>query len=193
LLEFSKKKAALRLHQDMTRLNIPLLREGMKRDFHSLGSSTATSMDRHGIAPALASKTMRHKSWAQTEAYIKREAAEVRAVMQGLEDEIKHTDDTEGIPMDHVATSSAQTYTGGGVGVPHPPPSASPRSKLARFPRKKASAPKAPDLTWAAFKDFTTQIRHMLSKGESETLKAFFALSPSQRSALVRSSKVKSA
>jgi hypothetical protein len=94
LFDFSKKHAARCLHRDMQQLGIPVEMSGRRRDFHSLGASTATSMDRRGVAPALASKTMRHKSWAQTENYIKLETEQVRVVTQGLEDEIEHTDNT---------------------------------------------------------------------------------------------------
>lgn len=187
LLEFSKRKAALRLHQHMERLGIPLEREGKRRDFHSLGASTATSMDRHGVGPALASKAMRHKSYSQTEAYVKREAAEVRAVMQGLEDEIGHTDDTF---LDEEKDMSLQTESGqslardiatGGRAVPHPPLRASRSRKIAPFPRKKREARPEPETTWPEFQKLAAHLRHMVSSGEAETLKAFFALTATER------------
>lgn len=184
LLDFSKKHAARNLHRDMGYLGIPLLRDGKRRDFHSLGASTATSMDRQGIAPALQSKTMRHKSFSQTEAYVKREAAEVRAVMQGLEDEIKHISDTfeneeTAMPKESQGLT-AQLARSPSPSAPLPAP-----GKIRRFPRKTVAPSKTPDLTWHQFQDFATQIRALIQAGEADTLKRLFALSPSDLRALL--------
>lgn len=185
LIPFSKKKAARNLDRDMQRLGIQKLLSGRRRDFHSLGASTATSMSRQKIAPALAQKTMRHKSWAQTEAYIKLETDEVRAVSQGLEDEIEHTGDTqEEIMTRTVGTAMAYADKGS-----NPSPSA-PSSRTLKFPQKSRSARKEPLVTFARFEEIATHLRHALAEPHGAAdVKAFLKLSPAQRAAALAQAK----
>jgi integrase len=185
LIPFSKKKAALNLDRDMQKLGIPKMLSGRRRDFHSLGASTATSMSRHKIAPALAQKTMRHKSWAQTEAYIKLETDEVRAVSQGLEDEIEHTEHARGEDMSRT-TEGAKGYAGKGS---NPSPSAL-SSRTLKFPQKSRTPRKEPLVTFARFQEITTHLRHTLSQpGAAADVEAFLKLSPAQRLAALAQAK----
>jgi integrase len=181
LFDFSKLHAARNLHKDMERLGIPLELSGRRRDFHSLGASTATSMDRRGIAPALASKTMRHKSWAQTENYIKLETEQVRVVSQGLEDEIEQPHDTQGEEMKF----EPMTARGSGGFTASPSPSAlipSTPSKTAKFRKFPRDARKAPTITWLKFQEIVASLRHTVLSGGVSDLEAFLALSPDKRS-----------
>jgi site-specific recombinase XerD len=187
LFDFSKKHAARLLHRDMARLGIPIDLSNRRRDFHSLGASTATSMDRRGIAPALASKTMRHKSWAQTENYIKLETEQVRVVTQGLEDEIeiKHTGDTledtmikntmESRVIEHFSSSPSPSAL--------TPPLPSKTAKFRKFPRDQR---KAPEVTWLKAQKILATTAHILRAGEIEALEAFLALTPKQRLDLLK-------
>ncbi len=187
LLDFSMKHAARVLHRDMERLGIPVDMSGRRRDFHSLGASTATSMDRRGIAPALASKTMRHKSWAQTENYIKLETEQVRVVTQGLEDEIEHTDNTQEARMrNEPITTGVSAHSGSGPSPSAITPlgSAGPRKtvKFRQFSRDKV---KAPAVTWEKARKILAHCEHTIRVGEHATLEAFLALTPKQRAELI--------
>jgi site-specific recombinase XerC len=187
LFDFSKKHAARILHKDMERLGIPLELSGRRRDFHSLGASTATSMDRRGIAPALASKTMRHKSWSQTENYIKLETEQVRVVTQGLEDEIeiKHTDDTLDVTMikNTMESRVSEHFTNGPSPSALTPPLPSKTAKFRKFPRDQR---KAPEVTWAKAQKILAHTAHILRAGEIEAIEAFLALTPKQRLELLK-------
>lgn len=184
LFDFSKKHAARVLHRDCARLGIPTMSGGRRRDFHSLGASTATSMSRHKIAPALAQKTMRHKSWAQTEAYIKLETEEVRAVTQGLENEIEHTDDA-----DHPKTESESIQMGTKtLSGSSPSPSALSRKTLKFRTDSRNQAPKV-DVTWAKAREILAHCEHTLRTGGADDLAAFLKLSKTQRAALIASAK----
>lgn len=191
LFEFYKSKAATVLRRDMNRLGIPVMMNGRKRDFHSLGASTATSMDRRGIAPALASKTMRHKSWAQTENYIKLETEQVRVVTQGLEDEIQHTDDTQEVRM---RRESMNTRSRGDAAIspsssaPNPPLSLHSR-KLTKFRTFSRDKRKAPFVTWEKFQEIVAHLRHTVLADGSADVEAFLKLTSKQRAALMASLK----
>jgi len=187
LFDFSKKHAARVLHRDCARLGIPTLLNGRRRDFHSLGASTATSMDRRGVAPALASKTMRHKSWAQTENYIKLETEQVRVVTQGLEDELEHTDDTQEIEM---RKSSMQDGTGSVAGLRSltlrsSDPKSQKTVKFRQFPRDRVATAA---VTFARFQEIVTHLRHALDLGGVQAaadLAAFLKLSPAERKSVL--------
>lgn len=189
LIPFSKNKAALNLDRDMRKLGIPKMLSGRRRDFHSLGASTATSMSRQKIAPALAQKTMRHKSWAQTEAYIKLETDEVRTVTQGLEDEIEHNTDTQENQMRNAAIQARAGEASGAQSLTLRPSSSDSRKTL-KFPRKAGAAHREPLVTFARFQEITTHLRHTLSQpGAAAEVEAFLRLSPAQRAAALAQAK----
>lgn len=188
IFPLSKKNAARNLHRDMDRLGIPVMLNGRRRDFHSLGASTATSMSRQKVAPALMTRTMRHASWKQTEEYIKLESEELRVVTQGLEDEIVHTHDTQDGDM---ATTPANIGVGG-VGResltlrPHLLPFPDHAKKPVKF--RKSAHSHRPDtgVTWPHAQKILTQIRHTLqSAAEAADLEAFLALPAEERAKLV--------
>lgn len=191
LFQWSKRHAARVLHRDMERLGIPVTLHGKKRDFHSLGHSTATSMDRHQVGPALASKYMRHKTWAQTQEYVNHEVEEERVVSQGLENEIEHTDDTleERMSLKHEGTRS---YAGA-VSSPSPSattrPTSGNRAKTVKFRRLSRDKRKAPEVTWEKFQEIIAQLRHMAHAGEIADVQAFLKLSPKQRAAALQAAK----
>lgn len=188
IFSMSKKKAARNLHRDMERLGIPVVLNGKRRDFHSLGASTATSMSRQKVAPALMTRTMRHASWKQTEEYIKLESEELRVVTQGLEDEIMHRDDTQEVPM--AMRPAAVGLGDNGRGIPHPPPHLLPfpahPQKPLKFRKSVHSAKPSPEVTWARAQKILTQIRHTLqTDAEAAALEAFLALPAEERAQLV--------
>jgi site-specific recombinase XerD len=192
LFDFSKRHAARLLHKDMARLGIPLEMSGRRRDFHSLGASTATSMDRRGIAPALASKTMRHKSWAQTENYIKLETEQVRVVSQGLEDEIEQPHDTLGddmqnrsiVPMVSKAFRSDPSPSAIKINAP---------TKTAKFHKFHRDDRKDPVVTWGKFQEIVATLRHTIQIDGVSTIEAFLALSPKQRAEALKTVSKKAA
>jgi hypothetical protein len=191
LFDWSKRHAALVLHRDMERLGIPLIRDGKRRDFHSLGHSTATSMDRHQVGPALASKFMRHKTWAQTQEYVNHEVEEERVVGQGLENEIEHTADT-GAEYMSAKSSGVRGYA---VSDPGLSPSATPATgknhtgKIARFRKFERDKRRTPTITWDNFQDLIAQVRHTVLDGHGADLKAFLTLSPAKRAEALKAIK----
>jgi len=194
LFSWSKRYAAKVLHKDMERLGIPLMRDGKKRDFHSLGHSTATSMDRHGVGPALASQFMRHKTWAQTQEYVNHEVEEERVISQGLEDEIEHKHDAlEGrMSLKHEGIRSyAET-------APSLSPSATPHThekhtgKIAKFRRFARDKRKAPEVSWEIGQEILAQCAHTIRDAAgARDLAAFLKLSPAQRAAVLAAAKRK--
>ena len=188
---WSKKKAAENLHRDMERLGIPLYLDGKRRDFHSLGHSTATSIDRHKVAPGLASKFMRHKDWAETMGYQNHEVEAERVVSQALEDEVKHTDDTleekmllkSDLAGSYVAvTSSPSPSAPGGAAAK----SAAKITKFRRFPR---SERKAPVITLEKYEALAAHLRHALfASGTAADIEAFLKLTPKQQAEAVKAS-----
>lgn len=191
LLDFGIRHAAEVLHRDMAKLGIPLMLNGKRRDFHSFGHSTATSMDRRKVGPALASRYMRHKSWAQTQEYIDTEVEEERIISQGLEDELTHTDNTRedqmrGEPMMAGASGHGATSPSPSALSIARPGDAAKTVKFRRFSRDKR---KAPDVTWAKAQEILAHCAHTIRMGDTSALEAFLALSPKQRAALIASTK----
>jgi integrase len=192
LFDWSKRHAALVLHRDMERLGIPLMRDGKRRDFHSLGHSTATSMDRHQVGPALASKFMRHKTWAQTQEYVNHEVEEERVVSQGLENEIEHTDDTKD---GHMPTKSNGVRSYGDLEASLSPSATSPThkkhtAKIARFRRFERDKRKAPAVTWETAQKILAQCAHTLREpADAQDLRDFLALSPAKRAEALKAIK----
>jgi hypothetical protein len=194
LFSWSKKNAAKVLHRDMERLGIPLMRDGKKRDFHSLGHSTATSMDRHGVGPALASKYMRHKTWAQTQEYVNHEVEQERVVGQGLENEIEHKYDA---PEEKMALRQ-DGATGYADATSSLSPSAHPRTnqkhtgKIAKFRRFARDKRKAPEVSWEIGQEILAQCQHTIRDAAgAHDLAAFLKLSPAQRAAALANAKRK--
>jgi hypothetical protein len=194
LFDWSKRHAALVLHRDMERLGIPLIRDGKKRDFHSLGHSTATSMDRHQVGPAAASKFMRHKSWAQTQEYVNHEVEQERVISQGLENEIEHKDDAleERMPPKSLEVKELHRDAAQPLTLRHQSASENKPSKIARFRKFERDKRRTPAVTWENFQEIIAQIRHMVLAGHGADLKAFLSLSPTQRAALLAAAKRKS-
>jgi hypothetical protein len=191
LLEFGIRHAAEVLHRDMERLGIPLVVNGKRRDFHSFGHSTATSMDRRGVGPALASRYMRHKTWAQTQEYINTEVEEERVVSQGLENEISHTDDA----LEARMRSEPMISGVSGRHAPSPSPSATNSiafpapGKSPKFRQLSRDKRKAPELTWEKAREILAHCEHTLLNGGAADLAAFLKLTPTQRAALIASIK----
>jgi site-specific recombinase XerD len=191
LLDFGIRHAAEVLHRDMERLEIPLMSHGKKRDFHSFGHSTATSMDRHGVGPALASRYMRHKTWAQTQDYVNTEVEEERVISQGLENELLHTGDAQEARMrSESITTGLSGHRAGSPSpsannsIPFPTPGKSPKFRqLSRDKRK------VPAVTWAKAQDILAHCTRMLLQGGAADLAAFLKLSPAQRAAALAQAK----
>lgn len=193
LFDWGKRNAAKVLHRDMERLGIPLMRDGKKRDFHSFGHSTASSMDRHKVGPGLASQFMRHKTWAQTQDYLNIEVEEERVVSQGLEDEIEHKDDASEVRMSpkpdgvrgyaDVVSSLSPSAT--------PPTAEKHTGKIAKFRRFARDKRKSPEVSWEIGREILAQCEHTLRMGAAPArdLAAFLKLTPAQRSALLAQAK----
>lgn len=185
---WTKRMAADRIHADMGRLGIPIMMNGKRRDFHSLGHSTATSMDRHKVAPGLAQKFMRHKSWAETQGYIDHEVEAERVVSRSLEEEVEHTDDALEERMS-LKSDGVTTYEHGAGSLS---PSATDRAahpvagKIAKF-RKVPRAPrKAAAVPFAKYQELAAHLRHALfADGKAGDIEAFLKLSPKDRAALM--------
>ncbi len=119
LLDFSPRHAARNIHRDMLRAGIPVVSGGRRRDFHSLKASLGTLLDGFGAPPEITQKALDHASFRQTQAYIKRDVAPLRAVVEDLETRLFpggafHTRDAE------AGGELCLLGFGGGVRVPHP-------------------------------------------------------------------------
>ena len=191
LLDFGIRHAAEVLHRDMERLGIPLTLHGKKRDFHSFGHSTATSMDRRGVGPALASRYMRHKTWAQTQEYINTEVEEERVISQGLEDEVQHIDDALEARMRSESITTGAPGRGGAGPSPSannsiPFPTLGNSKKFRQLSRDKR---KAADVSWEKARSILAHCEHTLLAGGAADLEAFLKLSPAERKAFLAASK----
>lgn len=92
------KQAVKRLHQDMKNAHIPIFdAAGRRRDFHSLKAALGTMLDGLGLAPGTIQKALDHGSFRQTQTYIKRDLAPLRAASQ-LVDELLSTRVTQEFP-----------------------------------------------------------------------------------------------
>lgn len=188
LFDWSKKNAADNLHRDMEKLGIPLYHNGERRDFHSLGHSTATSMDRHKVSPGLAAKFMRHKDWAQTQEYINHEVEAERVVSLALEEEMEHTGDTleERMSLKHEGVGSYTEVTGGPSPSAASSTSTSRFKKFAKFPRNPRLERKAPAVTWETAEKILAQCAHTLRTQDGmRDLQTFLKLSAAQRADLL--------
>jgi integrase len=79
------KQAVKRLQTDMERAGVPIMVGDYKRDFHSLKSTLATSLDGLGTSPAIMQQALDHSEFSTTQGYIHREIAPIRLAAELVE------------------------------------------------------------------------------------------------------------
>jgi integrase len=125
LLDFHPLHAARDIHRDMQKAGIPILKDGRRRDFHSLKVSLGTLLDDLGTPPEITQKALDHASFRQTQGYIKRDMGALRTVIEDLERRLNSGDKFHARPAEAHRVPVQQAREESGRGLSHSDPSSS--------------------------------------------------------------------